>query len=304
MEEGLFSQQNKGTPILIGELLYDIFPSHSTEVLGGAALNVAWHLQGMGLHPLLISALGKDALGTLALQAMKEWQMDLAGIQINSHYPTGQVTITLTDGDPEYAILDDQAYDHITCDTSVLKEYHPVIFYHGSLATRHKTTRNTIHYLAHTLNTPIFLDVNLRAPWWNTLEINSSLSHATIVKLNQKELSILQGKCHIPDEKVFSEMVKFREYHNIEVLIVTLGKSGVRCLDSDSSYHVAACTAHPFCDSVGAGDAFSASMIASFCKGRTLQDSLHNAVIFAAKICSQRGAITLDTKLYTPHVTT
>jgi fructokinase len=37
-------------------------------VLGGAAFNVAWHLKGFGLEPLLISAVGDDLLGKSGIQ--------------------------------------------------------------------------------------------------------------------------------------------------------------------------------------------------------------------------------------------
>ena len=35
-------------PLIFGEVLYDVFPG-GEEVLGGAAFNAAWNLQGLGL---------------------------------------------------------------------------------------------------------------------------------------------------------------------------------------------------------------------------------------------------------------
>jgi fructokinase len=49
-------------PLVFGEVLFDCFPD-GTEVLGGAPFNVAWHLQGFGLSPLLVSRVGNDARG-------------------------------------------------------------------------------------------------------------------------------------------------------------------------------------------------------------------------------------------------
>ena len=47
-----------------GELLWDLFPSGPE--LGGAAANVAINLPRLGATPLLVSRVGKDALGALA----------------------------------------------------------------------------------------------------------------------------------------------------------------------------------------------------------------------------------------------
>ena len=49
-------------PVLFGEVLHDCFPDGS-RVLGGAPLNVAWHLRALGLDPYLVSRVGDDAAG-------------------------------------------------------------------------------------------------------------------------------------------------------------------------------------------------------------------------------------------------
>ena len=51
-----------GRPIVFGEVLFDCFPD-GNEVLGGAPFNVAWHLHGFGLAPLMITGVGADRHG-------------------------------------------------------------------------------------------------------------------------------------------------------------------------------------------------------------------------------------------------
>ena len=48
-----------GRPIVFGEVLFDDFEDGPT-VIGGAAFNLAWNLESLGLSPLLISRLGRD----------------------------------------------------------------------------------------------------------------------------------------------------------------------------------------------------------------------------------------------------
>src|SRR6187431_2540546 len=97
---------------IFGEVLADIFPDKT--VLGGAPFNVARHLQAFGLRPVLISRVGQDALHDKLLQEMHRLEMDLSGLQTDATYPTGHVKVLLTeDGNHQFDILQDQAYDHI-----------------------------------------------------------------------------------------------------------------------------------------------------------------------------------------------
>ena len=81
-----------GQPLIFGEVLFDRFPDGS-EVLGGAPFNVAWHLQGFGLRPRLISRIGEDRAGRRVVEAMDRWGLDTAGVQRDLRRPTGAVDI-------------------------------------------------------------------------------------------------------------------------------------------------------------------------------------------------------------------
>ncbi|GAO35986.1 carbohydrate kinase [Sulfuricella sp. T08] len=63
-----------GTIALLGEVLADRFPDRS--VLGGAPFNVTRHLQAFGLHPVLITRTGNDALREELLASMARFGMD------------------------------------------------------------------------------------------------------------------------------------------------------------------------------------------------------------------------------------
>jgi len=161
-----------GRPVVFGEVLFDCFPDGEV-VLGGAAFNVAWHLQGFKNSPLMISSVGKDAHGDKVREIMQAWGMDVSAMQISDKYPTGQVVVHLQDGQPSYDIVTDQAYDHITEQAALgaMGDQQVALLYHGSLALRDKESRATLDALL-AVNSgkptpPIFLDLNLRDPWWD-----------------------------------------------------------------------------------------------------------------------------------------
>ena len=159
------SADDFAVPVIFGEVLFDCFPD-GNSVLGGAPFNVAWHLQAFGLAPLVVSSIGDDDLGEKVLSAMKSWNMNTAGMQSDSVHPTGSVDIEFHNGEPQYTIVEQRAYDHI--DAALLPSL-PAnsLLYHGSLALRNQVSREALTTLKAQHDSTIFMDVNLRDPWWD-----------------------------------------------------------------------------------------------------------------------------------------
>ena len=98
-----------GRPVVFGEIVFDEFEDDVHQP-GGAPLNVAWHLHGFGLHPLLISRVGRDELGGLLLERLTAAGLDTRGIQVDPVRPTGRVVVATSDHEPSFTIPGDQAY--------------------------------------------------------------------------------------------------------------------------------------------------------------------------------------------------
>ncbi|MFH1844568.1 MAG: HAD-IIB family hydrolase [bacterium] len=155
-----------GKPVLFGEVLFDVF-TDGTEVLGGAPFNVAWHLQGFDQSPLFISRVGRDRRGEAIAANMRRWGLDTRGLQVDPVRPTGEVHAEVRSGQPTFHINPDQAYDEIASDPELLAtDPGPILLYHGTLALRSQTNRWTWRRLLAAPDTAVFVDVNLRAPWW------------------------------------------------------------------------------------------------------------------------------------------
>ncbi len=282
-------------PVIFGEVLFDNLPD-GRAVLGGAPFNVAWHLQGLGLRPLLLSRIGDDAAGEQVLAAMQAWGMDTMGIQRDPDHPTGAVHVTLENGSPSFHILPDQAYDHIEADAALasLGGASPLLIYHGTLAVRSATSAHTLQTLRNA-GSPIFVDVNLRSPWWDTGRVLQLLRGTHWLKLSGEELDTLTGE---NGETRAARARALRARYGLEMLVVTEGEAGAQVFTPFGQCAQTAVPADPLVDTVGAGDAFSAVCLVGIALGWPLSDTLGRAAELAARICTRPGATHADRMLY------
>lgn len=286
------SSQESG-PVIFGEVLFDCFPDGS-RVLGGAPFNVAWHCQAFGLSPLFISRVGNDPLGFQIRHAMLEWGMDTSGLQLDSSHPTGIVDVTFRDGEPAYDIVANSAWDFIHSD-AVPPYKSGKLLYHGSLALRNSTSAHTLERLKQNCSGSIFVDVNLRAPWWEKKQLEHAIEQRQWIKLNAEELSLL-----VPQKNTLEERIQYLlSTIGMELVIVTRGEQGALAVTvKGGQYSVKPEPATHVIDTVGAGDAFSSVLILGKIKNWSLQDSMQRAQNFASAIVGNRGATVQDKDFY------
>ncbi|NEX15105.1 MAG: carbohydrate kinase [Halochromatium sp.] len=282
-------------PLVFGEALFDCFPD-GAEVLGGAPFNVAWHLAAFGLGPVFLSRIGEDALGERIEMAMREQGMTRLGLQRDPEQATGKVQVSLTAGEPSYEILPDRAYDHI--DAAALPPLpQQALLYHGSLALRHRDSADALRTLRGRISPAVFLDVNLRDPWWQKEMLVDLLEGATWVKLNADELALLAPQ----GEDVEARAQRLRERYELEAVFATLGAHGAFAVAADGVVsRVAPAGDIRVVDAVGAGDGFASVLILGLIRSWSLQQTLDRAQAFASAIVGQRGATVSERDFYTP----
>ncbi len=292
------------TPIIFGEVLFDVFPD-GEEVLGGAPFNVAWHLQGFGLPPLMISRIGTDRRGRTVRERMEAWGMTTAGLQTDTRFPTGTVEVTEQDGQPQFAIKPDQAYDHIDRQTAheCLGDRSASLLYHGTLIARSRESRATLDDLRDRIDIPVFLDINLRPPWWSRSLLDDLLPGIHWLKLNQDELATLSDTSLNTRDQLQSAALRVARRYDLRMVIITRGSEGALLVTPDGECHsdTPAETGETV-DTVGAGDAFSAVTIAGLSYGWAPTVILRRAIRFAAAVCGIRGATTDNRNLYHDHL--
>jgi fructokinase len=150
-----------GRPLVFGEALFDEFADGSAR-LGGAPLNVAWHLRGFGLDPLLVTRVGEDAHGGLALERMRAALLDTRGVHVDATPPDGPRKRALGRRRGAAIRAAGRAGVRLHRSRLALPRERFEILYHGSLAARNEQSADVLCSVRD-LGLPTFIDVNLRA---------------------------------------------------------------------------------------------------------------------------------------------
>ncbi len=282
---------------IFGEVLFDTFPD-GTAVLGGAPFNVAWNLTAFQTAPRIITAVGKDALGQIIQERMQGWQMNCEHLAVVPGYPTGKVTIRLINGEPSYTIEENQAYDNIPL--ACLPEHTEGFLYFGSLALRTAHNRAVLAELRKCHQGKIFIDINLRPPFWDKDSLLALVQDAHWLKMNEAELALIaEGR----GADMESQARQLKADCGLEGLVVTCGSRGAFALGPDNKpMQVRPKQVEEVQDTVGAGDAFTSVLLLGLVQSWPLQDILKRAQQFASAVVSIQGAVSTDSTFYQQHL--
>ncbi len=274
----------------MGEALWDCLPEG--RKFGGAPANFAYHVGQFGWHSVVISAVGNDELGDEIMQIVRGVNLDNRIARVAQ--PTGTVKVTLSgDGIPAYEICEDVAWDNIPWSDELedlAKKTRAVCF--GSLAQRSAGSRDTImRFLdAMDMDTERIYDINLRQHFYSLEVIEDSLRRATILKLNEEEIVVVAELLGLTgtEEEMCRQLLA--RYPKLKMVILTYGAVGSYVFSpAVTSYQPTPKV--QVADTVGAGDSFTATFVAQYLKGKSIQDAHRIAVQASAFVCTQNGAM-------------
>jgi fructokinase len=281
----------KSEILCVGEVLWDSLPSGL--FLGGSPFNVACHLRAAG-HPVsMVSRVGSDRLGDEAVRRVAQYGVGTDLIQVDRSLPTGFVRVTVDDaGESTFDIQSPAAWDAIAPDAALLERAaaaRAIVF--ASLAQRNPVTRRTIERLWDTEAMMVF-DVNLRPPHADREIVKRSLERADVVKVNHVEMKTLASWFDLPVSGR-DAAAALAERFGCDVVCLTRGARGAG-LWRDGRW-----TAHPgfeveVRDTVGAGDAFLAVLLAGLFAGTESGALLNSANLIGAYVATQFGAVPAD----------
>lgn len=282
---------NKPLIIGIGEIVWDCLPSG--KKLGGAPINFAYYAGRLGAESYPVSAIGKDALGDETIEQCRSFGLDTRFIVRNSS-PTSRVLVKLdAEGIPQYEILEGVAWDELEIDKSVLDVISQAdAICWGSLAGRTEKSFNAIRAMigAAPRNCMKVYDINLRQNYYSKERIKSSLLDATVLKLNEDELPVLQRLFSLPDRPEEALSIVATRW-NMEYVIYTCGAAYSEIFNRQGLISHLDTPKVEVADTVGAGDSFTAAFITSILMGKTEVLSHEAAVSLAAKVCTHPGAM-------------
>jgi fructokinase len=276
----------------VGELLWDVFPTG--KQLGGAPANFAYHTSMLGDQGVIASRIGSDSLGYEAINQLAQSGIGTEYVQIDAEAATGSVKVLIDDaGQPAYVITEDVAWDRFEWTPSwrdLASRAQAVCF--GSLAQRSaQSHRIIIKFLENTESNAVrIFDVNLRQSYFSAEVLSESLSLASIVKLNQEELSkiteLLELRSASEEERLRELLVRYR----LDLICMTRGAKGSVLISPSESIQHAGVRAL-VADTVGSGDAFTAALVHHFLRGASLQKISDEANRRGAWVASKVGAM-------------
>lgn len=296
----------------LGELLWDLLPAvagpngepadQSAPVgsLGGAPANFTVMAGRLGNHAVILSRIGRDHLGRKAVAQLDPLPADTEYLQVDPAHATGIVTVNFKDGQPHYVIHEPAAWDflELTDDWVRLAERANAICF-GSLAQRSRESRQTIQTLAAQTSSACVrvFDVNLRAPFYSSEVIQESLELATVMKMNDTEVSLVLGLLGLPasepdDPAALCDGAErlLGEFPTLRMVAITRGGHGSLLVTHDAAHE------HPgvptkVADTIGAGDAFTAALTHYLMSGAPLAVLNEAGNRWGSWVASQVGAM-------------
>jgi fructokinase len=245
--------------ICFGEIVWDLLP-HG-RFLGGAPLNVAYHLARLGARPVLASAVGRDALGDAALTAIEEAGVDGRAVARHAVWPTGTAEVQLdAGGQARFRLPRLVAWDEISVE-ALVGGPPPAAIVFGTLALRGPGNRAALGRLLDAFPRAwVVCDLNLRPPFDELAPLEPLLRRAALLKLNADEARRLAGVGPEADRWVEISARLGGLYPGAAVCI-TLGGDGAG-LRAGPKWHQVTTVPVEVRDTVGAGDAFTAALVA------------------------------------------
>lgn len=278
---------NRAYPVIcFGETLWDMLPSGKRP--GGAPMNVAYHLNHLGVSTAIAGRVGKDILGGELLKWMQDRRIPVHLIQQDEENKTGKVIPHVQGNHISYDIVKPAAWDAIAFEDELLKQVKQAeYFVFGSLAARGTVSRKTLYRLLKASSLNVF-DINLREPYFNEKRIEYLLKEADIVKVNDSELDIISS-WYADSLNERKQMKNLQDLFGIRTIITTRGERGAVILDGEDWFEVSGFRVDVK-DTIGSGDAFLAGWLYQTILGKNPAEKLSFACALGAVVASYEGA--------------
>ena len=223
-------------------------------------------------------------------------------VQRDDRHPTGRVTVEMKGDSHRFHIEPEKAYDYIAYPQDLLESptFKPSLIYFGTLAQRSPVTQETINRILDSKNktTHSFLDLNLRAPFFDAIIVEKSLKACDVLKINHEELEQLKSLIPFLVKEPTAVVERIMKHYNIPVVCVTCGAEGSELYYRGEYFKKELTEKTDVVDTVGSGDGFAAILAAGLLYQWSGPMILERASEFAARICEQKGAIPAEDSFY------
>lgn len=251
---------------------------------GGKGFNQGVAAHKAGAQVSMITKLGKDTFGDVALAAMKELNMDASKVFIAEETETGIALITVDEATSQNEIvvvlgacntISDKEVETIT---DIVKES-------GYLLTQLETNLSAIEKvieIAYTNGVKVILNTAPVQPISDDI-----LEKVYLITPNEVEAEILTGIC-IESENNARKAAEWFFAKGVKNVLITLGGRGVFIADHEKQGIIPAYKVNAI-DTTGAGDAFNGGLVAALAEGKDLWEAAKFANALAAVAVQRLG---------------
>lgn len=298
--------------ICLGEVLVDFVPTETGKDLveastfrkaaGGAPANVAVGLQRLGIDSGFMGMVGVDPFGQFLATTLQAHGVDVSTLRQTHEAPTALAFVSLrADGERDFVFYGNPSADKMfTCadiDRGAIAR--TKLLHFGSISLSMEPARTATLYAADAAQEAgaiVSYDPNLRLAFWADADaanqgIREGLAKADIVKISEDELLFLTG---------VNDPVRARDFlwtERMKLMVVTSGRAGSTFITSAFMGAVPGFEVNAV-DATGAGDAFTAGLLAGLLKHRealreksVLMEVVRFANAVGALTTTARGAI-------------
>ncbi len=285
--------------VCCGEALIDFLPRKSAvgdavyqPFCGGSVYNTAIALGRLGIGTGFFSGLSSDFFGDMLRDGLKASQVDLAYAKTWDK-PSTLAFVKLTDGHARYSFFDDNSACRMLTKKDLPKLATKVQALHfGSISLIPEPGGSALEALMkrEAKARVISLDPNIRASLIkdrrnHLARLHRMIAMADIVKISDEDVAWMTGKSD------FAKTAKKWLKAGAKIVVVTRGGDGVEAYTSGFAIHQPAVKV-TVADTVGAGDTFTAGLLAALSKAKLLSKTklaaiteaqLDAALAFAAR---------------------
>ena len=281
----------------LGELLFDVIDNK--PVLGGAPVNftIQAHqvLRRKGYQGAVAVRLGNDSLATDARRQLNQFGLTTEFIQDDPDRPTGTAIVHRKAVGHRFEIVEDVCWDYFQWNHQLesLAANAAVVCF-GTLGQRSEQSRETIRKFVEMAEQALrVFDVNIRQHYYDDDVIRHGCTNADILKLNEEELPLVATAMKIPPASTdLLTCASLRAAGGLSHVVFTQGEKGTTVVSADgvTTGEPVNLSENTFSDSVGAGDACTAGIVAGTLLNLSMTETVQLANSLGAYVASRHGA--------------
>ncbi len=272
------------------------------DAVGGGAVNSSTNFSNLGFKTSTIVKIGDDLQGKKVLDSLNHFNVDNSNLVISKSEKTG-FSIILLSFQGDRTVLAHRGpnatmkSEDINFDAIKSSKW----FYIAPLNGESTAILDEIAFFAEANDVNMAINIGTSSIKKGPKYLNKILETAEVVILNKDEATMLTEIQVRPDTKEIKfsdetihpdikEMLNRLKSTNAKIVVITDGKNGVYAFDGGKYYQVPEFPA-TVVSTLGAGDAFSSTFVASLMKTNCdIETSLKYASVNAASVVENFGA--------------